>query len=328
VTTPLRARAVTRGQDIYFHPGEYRPGTASGDALIAHELAHTLQTRGSARGDDATEFVSEPGDALERNADALARGETAHVLAAPAGAALRTPFPGETAEQERHRLAAIAVLQRTLSTINLWLITGRLWPEEQRLPDGRIVNSYLGESETQEARDAHIQAAADNIIALIEALQSAAVPAAWAASFARFRRGPRGSRIMSAGSDRQTDPDMQAWDDAMRFYVHWSAQAGHTTEMAGAEVYYIQAINIAQEPAPPPQQPPEQPPRLHPFEGQRYPVAQIVVDDPEHAPLVYHLVTERVGRGYLADVYYDNSARGHFYIYHGRRVYLPDFHLR
>src|SRR5579885_3227952 len=45
VTAPLQARAVTRGQDIFFHPGQYQPGTPRGRALIAHELAHTLQTR-------------------------------------------------------------------------------------------------------------------------------------------------------------------------------------------------------------------------------------------------------------------------------------------
>lgn len=40
------ARAFTVGQDIAFASGEYRPGTAEGDLLIAHELAHTLQQSG------------------------------------------------------------------------------------------------------------------------------------------------------------------------------------------------------------------------------------------------------------------------------------------
>jgi hypothetical protein len=104
VTAPLQAKAVTRGQDIYFHPGQFRPGTPQGEALIAHELAHTLQTRDStgagARGDA---FVSRPGDALERNADALARGETTQALAAPAGAALRSPFDSESATEKTRR---------------------------------------------------------------------------------------------------------------------------------------------------------------------------------------------------------------------------------
>jgi hypothetical protein len=37
------AEAVTIGEDIAFAPGRYRPGTQSGDELIAHELAHVTQ---------------------------------------------------------------------------------------------------------------------------------------------------------------------------------------------------------------------------------------------------------------------------------------------
>ncbi len=41
----LQARAFTFGQDIYFGRGEYRPDTAQGGGLLAHELAHTVQQR-------------------------------------------------------------------------------------------------------------------------------------------------------------------------------------------------------------------------------------------------------------------------------------------
>src|SRR3954465_11020095 len=37
--------AYTRGTDIHFAPGAYTPGTAQGDELIAHELAHVVQQR-------------------------------------------------------------------------------------------------------------------------------------------------------------------------------------------------------------------------------------------------------------------------------------------
>jgi hypothetical protein len=37
--------AYTRGTDIHFAPGAYTPGTAQGDQLIAHELAHVVQQR-------------------------------------------------------------------------------------------------------------------------------------------------------------------------------------------------------------------------------------------------------------------------------------------
>jgi hypothetical protein len=43
----LGARAFTVGKDIAFSPGEYMPGTLIGDALLAHELAHVVQQKGS-----------------------------------------------------------------------------------------------------------------------------------------------------------------------------------------------------------------------------------------------------------------------------------------
>lgn len=42
-----QARAFTVGQDVAFSAGQYRPGSLSGDLLLAHELAHTLQQRGA-----------------------------------------------------------------------------------------------------------------------------------------------------------------------------------------------------------------------------------------------------------------------------------------
>jgi hypothetical protein len=37
------SRALAVGDDVAFAPGEYRPGTPAGDALLAHELAHVAQ---------------------------------------------------------------------------------------------------------------------------------------------------------------------------------------------------------------------------------------------------------------------------------------------
>ncbi|MEA2512197.1 MAG: hypothetical protein QOJ59_1684 [Thermomicrobiales bacterium] len=67
----LNARAFAVGNHVGFAPGEYRPGTPVGDALIAHELAHVIQQggspaslgRSSASTDDAT---------LEADADRVA----------------------------------------------------------------------------------------------------------------------------------------------------------------------------------------------------------------------------------------------------------------
>jgi hypothetical protein len=67
----VSARAFATGTDIFFAKGEYRPGTPSGDQLIAHEVAHTEQQRGAPSVGPLT--VSNPGDVLEREADSVAR---------------------------------------------------------------------------------------------------------------------------------------------------------------------------------------------------------------------------------------------------------------
>jgi Domain of unknown function (DUF4157) len=66
----VSARAFATGTDVYFARGEYNPGSSDGDRLIAHELAHTVQQRGAPQGGPLS--VSEPGDAMEREADSVA----------------------------------------------------------------------------------------------------------------------------------------------------------------------------------------------------------------------------------------------------------------
>jgi hypothetical protein len=66
----VSARAFATGTDVYFAKGEYNPGSADGDRLIAHELAHVVQQRGAANSGPLS--VSQPGDALETEADDVA----------------------------------------------------------------------------------------------------------------------------------------------------------------------------------------------------------------------------------------------------------------
>lgn len=70
----LRARAFTIGQDIAFADGEYAPDTSGGQRLLAHELTHVVQgarTGGTGEARASLE-VSQPGDAAEREAEAVA----------------------------------------------------------------------------------------------------------------------------------------------------------------------------------------------------------------------------------------------------------------
>ena len=66
----VSARAFTTGNDVYFARGEYSPGTEQGNRLLAHELSHVVQQRGAPTSGPLV--VSQPGDALEADADAAA----------------------------------------------------------------------------------------------------------------------------------------------------------------------------------------------------------------------------------------------------------------
>jgi len=45
----LHSRAFTIGSDIYFNEGQYKPESASGKRLLAHELTHVMQQTGTVR---------------------------------------------------------------------------------------------------------------------------------------------------------------------------------------------------------------------------------------------------------------------------------------
>jgi peptidoglycan hydrolase-like protein with peptidoglycan-binding domain len=87
----MGARACATGQDIHFGAGEYKPEDPFGMHLLAHEVAHTVQQGAGGGGPQTKLEVSEPGDALEGEADhaadAMVRGEAASVSqGAPAAA--------------------------------------------------------------------------------------------------------------------------------------------------------------------------------------------------------------------------------------------------
>jgi len=81
----LRARAFTVGNHIWFGRGEYRPENPFGQRLIAHELAHTLQQRGSVSTLNTALRVGSSSDPAEVEADnaaeAVMRGQKPGAIA-------------------------------------------------------------------------------------------------------------------------------------------------------------------------------------------------------------------------------------------------------
>lgn len=77
----LNALAFALGADIYFAEGRFAPGSAQGDELIAHELAHVVQhTEGSLPTPTAAGVqTSTAGDSAEVDADRMAHAAMDHL---------------------------------------------------------------------------------------------------------------------------------------------------------------------------------------------------------------------------------------------------------
>jgi hypothetical protein len=93
----LGARAFAAGRDIHFADGQYRPGDAAGQHLIAHEVAHTVQQARAGQATQPKRDVSQPGDPAEleadRAADAMVAGRSFDVAATPSHAIHRNTDP-------------------------------------------------------------------------------------------------------------------------------------------------------------------------------------------------------------------------------------------
>jgi hypothetical protein len=71
MTRLLNAKAFASGRDIFFSPQRFAPGTARGDHLIAHELAHTLQQGGIEISDNAPAQTMPEGDKVASRPESL-----------------------------------------------------------------------------------------------------------------------------------------------------------------------------------------------------------------------------------------------------------------
>jgi hypothetical protein len=94
----FRARAFAVGPHVAFAHGEYRPGTVIGDAVLAHELAHTLQQRGATTAAGA----AAPARRMEGEANSAAAGVLARLWGG--AGALAGRFAGPTMPRLRSGL--------------------------------------------------------------------------------------------------------------------------------------------------------------------------------------------------------------------------------
>ncbi|GGZ61612.1 eCIS core domain-containing protein [Streptomyces bluensis] len=116
LTDLLGADAVAVGQDVFFREGAYRPGTAEGHRLLAHELLHTVQNPhglGALRAGRELGAVSLPQQAIEREAESaaqdLARPEAARDSVPEVEEGQATPgwLRYATVDADRRRMEAL-----------------------------------------------------------------------------------------------------------------------------------------------------------------------------------------------------------------------------
>ncbi len=80
ISNQVNARAFTVGNHVAFGGGEYNPGTVIGDALIAHELAHTIQQQGEETSVNKMQINSHDYNQLEADADLAAENAIGAML--------------------------------------------------------------------------------------------------------------------------------------------------------------------------------------------------------------------------------------------------------
>jgi uncharacterized protein DUF4157 len=250
VTAPLGARAVTRGQDIYFHPGQFAPETAKGQALIAHELAHTLQTRESENAGEAG--VARADSRYERNADALARGETTRVLAAPAGAALASPFDQESGDERARRQQLLQSINNAADTLLRLLRTGGLLQNTEVAVTRGGVRGVVCDPSTvgtpsevfvsYAARDARVRRIIRSLMAMGTLYRGAPIPAAFSAptltapgQYQSTVTYPPGSPISTSSYGGGT----AEWADLQAAYERYRITQGQTGPPFDSDWYYL-----------------------------------------------------------------------------------------
>lgn len=92
----VNALAYAVGNHIVFGAGQFAPDTPSGQRLLAHELAHTVQQRGATMPPEGDLAMSQPDDFHERQADRVAdsimSANDSELIESPAAALATSPL--------------------------------------------------------------------------------------------------------------------------------------------------------------------------------------------------------------------------------------------
>jgi hypothetical protein len=115
LASDLQAQAFTVGNDIYFSPGRYQPGSDAGRSLLAHELTHTIQQQPGARLEPTTDPAS----------TATAADRQVQCQPTTTATTADTPDPGD-AESALRTFHLPEVKARHLQLYQAWAAGGQL----------------------------------------------------------------------------------------------------------------------------------------------------------------------------------------------------------
>jgi hypothetical protein len=169
----VAAHAYTVGPHIAFGAGRYAPGTAAGDRLIAHELAHVVQQRGSSPAIQHRLEIGAVDDPAEREAEAAAdrvmagSGVGAGALTAAGPAVRRLAATGLDP-------GSIAVFRAEIAAYRALAAEGVLLAEETAVVAGAVAEAEVALVATAELAAAGTTMAAGAEVATTTAVALAA----------------------------------------------------------------------------------------------------------------------------------------------------------
>ena len=146
-STALGARAYAVGQDVFMGAGQYAPDTADGAWLLAHEVAHTVQQRGGSQGPQTKLEISEPGDAMEHEADRAADAMMSRTPISIGGAPqtlARQVDPATAARSSASRGQALSQVATIVDLAALRAVHDRLTAASRGNPDEMVVAEVNG----------------------------------------------------------------------------------------------------------------------------------------------------------------------------------------
>jgi hypothetical protein len=154
MSNEIQAQAFTHGNDVFFNQGKYAPGTTKGDALLAHELTHTIQQKGAEKVDTNSNDQILEADAVNTQTSLLQRliqgGKNAGKIILPklkSGLKVSRCPQKKQAEKEPEKVSELELLKKgpkDEKVITLYVNGYSVQHLKQKLAKANILLSGIG----------------------------------------------------------------------------------------------------------------------------------------------------------------------------------------